>query len=262
VISRPVALVTGASSGIGREIARLFAADRWDLVLVARREEALRELAGELNERHGVAAHVVSADLADPAGPARIATDVAARGLAVEALVNSAGLGVWGRFVETGWQAERELLAVNVVALTELTKRLLPGMLERGRGRILNVASTAAFQPGPLMAVYFASKVYVLHFSIALGVELERTGVTVTTLCPGPTRSGFADVAGAKGSKLFAGGRGMAATEVARAGYDAMLAGRGLLVLGAWNKLLAFSARWVPRVFAARVARRMAERAA
>ena len=257
-----MALVTGASSGIGREIARLFAAERWDLVLVARREEALRALAGELSDRHGIVSHPVPADLADPAGPGRVADEVAAHGLAVEALINSAGSGVWGPFVETDWRSERDLLAVNVVALTELTKRMLPGMLARRRGRILNVSSTAAFQPGPLMAVYFASKVYVLHFSIALAVELEGTGVTVTTLCPGPTRSGFADTAGAEGSKLFAGGRGMAAADVARAGYDALLAGRGLVVLGTWNKLLAFSTRLVPRTFAARVARLMAERAA
>jgi short-subunit dehydrogenase len=239
----------------------LFAGDGWDVVLVARREAALRELADDFAARHRVAAHVVAADLADPAGPGRVAHEVAARGLAIEALVNNAGLGVWGHFAETTWRAERDLLAVNVVALTELTKRFLPDMLARRRGRILNIASTAAFQPGPLMAVYFASKVYVLHFSIALAVDLEGTGVTVTTLCPGPTETGFADAAGAKRSRLFAGGRGMEPAEVARAGYDALMAGRGLVVPGAWNKLLASTARFVPRSFAARVARRLAERA-
>jgi short-subunit dehydrogenase len=256
--SRPVALVTGASSGIGRELARVFAAEGWDLVLVARREEALRELADEL-VRGGAATHIVPADLADPGAAARVAEEVAGRGLAVEALVNNAGLGAWGSFAETDWAAERALLAVNVVALTELTKRILPGMLARRRGRILNLASTAAFQPGPFMAVYFASKAYVLHLSLALADELRRTGVTVTTLCPGPTRSGFARTAGAERSNLFTGGRGMDAAEVARAGYRAMMQGRGLVVLGAWNKILVFATRLVPRSVAARIARRMTE---
>lgn len=253
---RRVALVTGASSGIGRELARLFASDGWDLVLVARREAALRDLAGDL-AGHGRAMHVIAIDLAVPGGPARVADELAARGLEIDALVNSAGLGAWGPFAEAAWAAERDVLAVNIVALTALTKLLLPGMLARGRGRILLLASTAAFQPGPLMAVYFASKVYVLHFGIALAVELEGTGVTVTTLCPGPTRTGFAGVAGAEESGLFAGGRGMDAAAVARTGYRAMLAGRPLTVIGTWNRVLALATRMAPRMFAARVARRL-----
>lgn len=257
--ARPLVLVTGASSGIGRELARLFSAEGWDTVLVGRRADALRGLAEELDGT-GAAAHVVPADLADPEGPTRLFDEVAARGLAIEALVNNAGLGVWGPFAETDWRAERGLLAVNVVALTELTKRFLPGMLARGRGRILNVASTAAFQPGPLMAVYFASKAYVLHFSLALADELRGTGVTVTTLAPGPTRTGFADTAGAEDSRLFHGGRGMDPERVARAGYRAMMAGKPLAVPGLMNKFSVFATRLAPRTFAARVARRLAER--
>jgi short-subunit dehydrogenase len=255
-----LALLTGASSGIGRELARLFAADGWDLVLVARREEALRALAGELRVRHGVRAHVVPTDLADPAGPARLADEVEARGLAVDALVNNAGMGVRGRFAETDWATERDLLMVNVGALTDLTKRFLPGMLSRGRGRILNLASTAAFQPGPLMAVYFASKAYVLHFSLALADELAGSGVTVTTLCPGPTRTGFADVAGAESTRMFRRGRGDDPARVARIGYRATMAGRRMVVVGWWNRLQVFGTRFAPRSLAAAVARRYAER--
>ena len=259
--ARPVALVTGASSGIGREIARLFAADGWDLALVARREAALRELGDELAGRHGIQVHVVPADLASPEGPEGVAAELDARGLAIAALINNAGLGAWGPFADTDWRVERELLAVNVVALTALTKRVLPGMLVRGAGRILNLSSTAAFQPGPLMAVYFASKAYVLHFSLALADELRGTGVTVTTLCPGPTRTGFADTAGAERSLMFRGGRGGDAARVARAGYRAMLAGDRLVVPGIVNKVSVFATRLASRPFAGRVARHLAERA-
>ena len=256
---RPLALVTGASSGIGRELARVFAREGWDTILVARRAEALRELAAEL-EAAGVDAHVLPADLAHPDGPTRVFDEVAARGLSIDALVNNAGLGSWGRFAETEWRHERDLLAVNVTALTELTKRFLPGFVERGHGRILNVSSTAAFQPGPLMAVYFASKAYVLHLSLALADELRGTGVTVTTLCPGPTRTEFASSAGAKKASMFIGNRGDDPASVARKGYAAMLRGRPLVVIGTVNKTLVFANRLAPRGVAARVARLFAER--
>ena len=257
--ARPLALVTGASSGIGLELARVLASEGWDLALVARRAEVLRELAEELG-RAGARVHVVPADLSDREGPTRVYDEVAARGLLVEALVNNAGLGVWGRFDETDWPAERDLLAVNVFALTELTKRFLPGMLERRRGRVLNVSSTAAFQPGPLMAVYFASKAYVLHFSLAIADELAGSGVTVTTLCPGPTRTAFADVAGAERTRMFRRGRGHDPARVARLGYSAMMAGRRLVVVGWWNRVQVFGTRLAPRSLAAAVARRYAER--
>jgi len=256
---RPLALVTGASSGIGRELARVLAAHGWDTILVARRADALHELAAEL-EAAGTTAHVLPADLADADGPTRVFDEVASRGLSIDALVNNAGLGVWGRFAETEWRAERDLLAVNVVALTELTKRFLPGFLERRHGRIMNVASTAAFQAGPLMSVYFASKAYVLHLSLALSDELRGTGVTVTTLCPGPTRTEFAHTAGARKTGMFLGGRGDDPADVARRGYEAMLKGRPLVVVGAVNRTLVFATRLAPRPFAASIARRLAER--
>lgn len=253
---RPVAVVTGASSGIGRALAPLFAADGHDLVLVARREGPLHALAAEL-AGHGATAHVLPADLAAPGAAVALARAVEERGLSVDALVNSAGFGVYGAFLETDGAAERDAIQVNVAALTGLTKALLPGMVARGRGRILNLASTAAFQPGPGMAVYYATKAYVLHFSVALAVELEGTGVSVTTLCPGPTRTGFAEGAGATGSRIFAGGRGMDVDRVARRGYRGMRRGERVVVPGLANKAGALAARLVPPAVAARLVARI-----
>ncbi|MDT8435252.1 MAG: SDR family oxidoreductase, partial [Gemmatimonadota bacterium] len=185
------ALVTGASAGIGRELAQRLAAAGWPVALTARRRERLEGLAADIETRHGVRALPVAADLEDPEGPARIEAALAAEGFEVDFLVNNAGFGTWGPFAERPLAAQTGMIRVNVLAPTELTRRLLPAMRDRGAGRILNVASTAAFQPGPWMAVYFASKAYVLHFSEALREELRRTGVTVTVLCPGPTRTEF-----------------------------------------------------------------------
>ena len=188
---KQTALITGASSGIGADLARLFARDGYDVVLVARSEEKLREVAEGIGKEHaGVTARVIVADLARP-DAARDVVD-ALGGLPIDALVNNAGYGVAGPFVETDVRSELEMIQVNVVALTHLTKLLAPGMVARKRGRILNVSSTAAFQPGPLMAVYYATKAYVLSVSEALAEELRGSGVTVTALCPGPTATGFA----------------------------------------------------------------------
>jgi uncharacterized protein len=250
--------VSGASSGIGRELADLFAADGHELVLVARREGLLRETAADLEARHGTCAHVVPADLARPDAPERIGGAVDRLGLAIDHLVNNAGFSVYGPFVETDLQAERDLIAVNVTAVTALAKRFLPGMVARGAGRILNVASTAAFQPGPRMAVYYASKAYVLSFSVALSVETAGTGVTVTALCPGPSPTGFAERAGALRTPLFK-------TEwfstdpraVARAGYGGMCRGERIVVPGMIHKAHDLAVRLVPRSFAARLAGRI-----
>ena len=253
-------LVTGASDGIGLELARIAAAHREDVVLVARRESTLRDLAKELEQQHGVRAHVVPADLGQPGAATEVAARVAALGVDVDHLVNNAGFGIYGRFVETALDIELQILQVNIVALTELTKRLVPGMVARGRGRILNIASTAAFLPGPLMAVYYASKAYVLSFSEAIANELAGTGVTVTALCPGPTASGFQKAAHLEGSKLVAGMRLATSRDVAQVGFDAMVAGTRIVVPGVRNKLVSQMPRLLPRRMVARLVRRAQER--
>src|SRR5262245_61136745 len=176
---RKVALITGASSGIGRELAKVIAADGYDLTLSARREERLESLARELSVAHGISARVIASDLADPAAAKRLVGELEKEKLTIDVLVNCAGLGVYGRLWETELVRQLEVIQVNLVALTGLTRLLLPGMVSRGRGRVLNVASTAAFQPGPFMSVYYATKAYVLSLSEALAEELKGTGVTV-----------------------------------------------------------------------------------
>jgi len=252
------ALITGASSGIGLELARVFASHRHDVALVARSVGKLRDLAREC-EAAGVRAHVIPADLAQPDAPRAIVETAEALGLEIDMLVNNAGFAVYGKFVETLPATELESIQVNVVALTELTKRCLPGMVARRRGRILNVASTAAFLPGPLMAVYYATKAYVVSFSEGIANELEGTGVTVTALCPGPTASGFQAAAHLEGSRInFA--RKATPRAVAEAGYEAMMEGKVVCVPGMTNKLTTVVPRVLPRAVVRRMVRAAQER--
>jgi Short-chain dehydrogenases of various substrate specificities len=258
--SGKTALITGASSGIGYELAKLFARDGHDVVLVARGEEKLAAVADELEQRYGVKAVALVVDLARPDSPQEIYHALQQRAIPVHFLVNNAGFGLYGPFVETDWSIEREMLQVNVVALTHLTKLLVPDMVHRGEGRILNVASMAAFQPGPLMAIYYATKAYVLSFSEALAAELEGTGVTVTTLCPGPTKTNFDQRARLGVSKLFKRRFLMAdASTVAAAGYRGMMAGQTLVIPGWSNKLLVQGQRLAPRKLVVRVTRKLQE---
>jgi len=252
------ALITGASSGIGLELARIFAANRHDVVLVARSEDKLRELAREC-EQKGVRAHVVAVDLAKPDPARTIADRVAALGLPIDFLVNNAGFGVYGRFAATPLDKELESIQVNVVALTDLTKHFLPPMIARRSGRILNVASTAAFVPGPLMAVYYATKAYVVSFSEAIANELEGTGVTVTALCPGPTATGFQAAAHLEGSRIVSLLRKADSLSVAQAGYDAMMAGKVIEIPGVSNKVGALLPRLFPRAVIRKVVRAIQE---
>ncbi|HEX2202146.1 MAG TPA: SDR family oxidoreductase [Longimicrobium sp.] len=260
------ALVTGASAGIGLELAKLAAADGHDVVLVARDAARLAAAGEEISRAHGVRHHVVAADLMDPAAPEALFRAVEDAGIEVEVLVNNAGFGLYGPFVRTGAEAptdgarELGMLQINVVALTHLSKLFLPGMVARGRGGVLNVASTAAFQPGPLMAVYYASKAYVLSFSQALAVELKETGVAVSTLCPGPTRTEFQKAAAMEESRLFSAPHVMGAAEVARTGWRALKAGKPLSIPGVVNKVLAQGTRFIPRSLAARMALKAQER--
>jgi hypothetical protein len=251
------ALITGASGGIGEELARLLAAGGSDVVLVARSVGKLTALAEELSRGHGVRATVVSEDLSAADAAQRIARRLTEQHIAVDMLVNNAGFATYGPFIETPADEEAQLLQVNIVALTALTKQFLPAMVRRGRGRVLNVASTAAFQPGPLMAVYYASKAYVLSFSEALSNETEGTGVTVTCLCPGLTRTGFQARAQMHESKLFSTLNVMSAQDVARAGYHGMMAGRAIVIPGLSNKIGVQAIRFAPRALVRRLVRRI-----
>ena len=252
---RRTALVTGASGGIGLEIAKVLAREGFNLVLVARNRDALEAAAGQIEGKHTVSVHVFAADLRRREAPETIFEFLRNESIAVDALVNNAGFGVGGEFAETELTRELEMIQVNVAALTHLTKLFLPAMVKRKAGRILNVASTAAFQPGPLMAVYYATKAYVLSFSEALAEELRNSGVTVTALCPGPTRTQFADVAQIGSSRLFNAFGVAAAADVAEFGVSAMLHGRRVAIPGIKNKLVAQANRFAPRALSARVAR-------
>ncbi|HEY7112756.1 MAG TPA: SDR family oxidoreductase [Thermoanaerobaculia bacterium] len=258
-MTRPVAVVTGASSGLGLELATIAARDGHDLVLVARRRDRLENIGKGLREEFGAGVTVIARDLSETEAPRVVAQEVEARGLPVDLLVNNAGFGVHGPFAETPFDRELGMIRVNIVALTELTKRLLPGMLARGRGRILNLASTAAFQPGPLMAVYYASKAYVLSFSEALASEVAGSGVTVTALCPGPTRTEFGKAAGMLETRLFRSPLVKDARWVAEAGYRGMKRGRRVVIPGIGNRILAEAVRFAPRRLVTAISRAVQE---
>ena len=247
------ALITGASAGLGAELARLFAADHHDLILVARRQDRLDALAAELAQAHGVGCQVLACDLGAEGGARALLDQVAALGVEVDFLVNNAGFGQNGAFAHIDAERQLGMIRLNILALTELCRGLLPGMIARGRGRLLNLGSTAGFQPGPYMAVYYASKAYVNTFSEGLAHELRGTGVTCTVSCPGATSTEFAEVAGTARSRLFR--SGVARPEVvARQAYRAMHRGRAVIVHGARNRWLASVGRLAPRAVVRAVA--------
>lgn len=240
-------LITGASSGIGLELAKIFAAHKYNLILVARREELLRKIAQELASQD-VQVNIIPSDLSDVAASQKLFDEVQNRRLPVDILVNNAGFGLEGPFRETKWEKEDEMIRLNILTLTGLTKYFMHPMIERGKGKILNVASTAAFLPGPYMSVYYASKAYVLSFSKALAYELKDIGVTVSVLCPGPTKTEFQDRAGVQNSTLFSGKRMPISTakEVAQAGFDGLMKGKTVIVPGLLNKIGAVGSRFSP----------------
>ncbi|MFI5104971.1 MAG: SDR family NAD(P)-dependent oxidoreductase [Terriglobales bacterium] len=255
---RETALITGASSGIGLDLARLMAAN-FDLAISARNQGELEKIAQELESKHGNHVHAIAADLARPDAPQQIFSEIERRGLTVGILINNAGFGAYQPFAESNLQKDLEMIQVNIAALTSLTKLALPGMLERKRGKIMNVASTAGFQPGPMMAVYYATKAYVIMFSEAIANELKGSGITVTCLCPGATRTNFAKRADMENSRLFKLGA-MRSIDVARAGYEGMMRGKTIVVPGLLNKLLAQSIRFSPRKLVTAVSRSVQER--
>jgi uncharacterized protein len=252
---RRTALITGGSGGIGLELAKVLARNGYDIALVARKRDTLEAAAGQLEGKFDITAHVFAADLRREEAPQAIFDFLRNENIPIEILVNNAGFGLGGEFAETDISRELEMIQVNIAALTHLTKLFLPAMIKRKSGRILNLASTAAFQPGPLQAVYYASKAYVLSFSEALSEELRSTGVTVTALCPGPTRTGFASTAGVGNSRLFTLFGVAAANDVAEYGFQAMMAGKRVAIPGFRNKLVAQANRFSPRTLTTKVAR-------
>jgi short-subunit dehydrogenase len=253
-------LITGASSGIGADLARVVAREGHDLVLVARSRDRMDELARELRESTGAVARVLPIDLSVPGAAGTLKEQVTRERLAVDVLVNNAGFGMRGPFIELDPARQLEMIQVNLVALTELTRLFVPDMVRRGAGRILNVASTAAFQPGPLMTVYCATKAYVLSFSEALAEELKGSGVTVTCVAPGATETGFGEIASVSATRLFRSGT-MSSRAVAEAAWAATRKGAALVVPGWRNRLLSVSVRFVPTRTAARMARVLLENA-
>jgi short-subunit dehydrogenase len=254
-LARPLALVTGASSGIGASLARELAQHGHDLVLVARRVEPMRSIA-DACRGDGALCTIIAVDLSQPGAALGLSNDIEQRGLIIDVLINAAGVGANGRFDLSDPLRVNEMLQVNTVALTELTRSLLPGMVARRSGMVLLVASTAAFQPGPQMAVYCASKAYVLSFGEAIAYELRESGVTVTILCPGATNTDFAQVAGATDAALFTGSLlpVMNANDVARIGYQALQARRRVVVTGSVNRVMAIVSRVAPKFLSLPVA--------
>jgi short-subunit dehydrogenase len=254
------ALITGASSGIGREFAKLFAHDHYNLVLVARNSARLAQVADELQRRFGITAKSFPLDLSASSAPQFLFDQLAHESVTIEALVNNAGYGKLGAFAEVSAEESLGQIQVNIAALTHLTRLFLGPMCERKSGKVLNVASTAGFQPGPLMGVYYATKAYVISFSEALANELQGTGVTVTCLCPGVTDTEFQKRAGTEQIRLFRQMRPMDAKKVARDGYRGLMKAKPLVISGFRNWLLAESLRVSPRRIVTAVSRRLIER--
>jgi uncharacterized protein len=255
-----IALITGASSGIGLELAKVFAINKINLVLVARNEGKLNELAGELKTL-GVNVHVLAKDLSYYNTAKEIYDWCNQQNIPIDYLVNNAGVGDFGFFYESDWAKQEQIINLNVTALTYLTHLFLPDMVKRKNGKVLNVASTAAFQPGPTMSVYYATKAFVLHFSEAIANELEKTGVTVTALCPGATESGFQNAAAMEESKLVKGKKLPTSKQVAEYGYAAMMKGKKVAIHGMMNYLLANSVRFSPRWMVLKFVRNLQDKA-
>ncbi len=248
-------LITGASGGIGAALARCFARRACNLILVARSRETLDALANELRTAHGITAEVIVADLTKATAGADLVATLADR--PIDILVNNAGFATFGAFHEADAERTQEEIRLNVSTLTDLTRRVLPGMIARRHGRILNVASTAAFFPGPFMAVYYATKAYVLSLSVALREECRGTGVTVTCLCPGPTKTNFVAAAKMETSPLFRLSPLQTAEAVAEAGVRACLSGKAIAFPSHYNRLQTILGHWAPRTLLARIVRRI-----
>ena len=256
----PTALITGASTGIGSELAQIAAANGYDVILTARTAQSLQTAAADIERTTSRKTHIFPIDLAQPNAARTLLADITQAGLSIDVLINNAGFGLLGKFWELPEDEQMQMIQLNIGALTQLTRLALPGMIERRIGYILNIASTAAFQPGPLMATYYASKAYVVSFSEAIHNEAKGTGVSICCLCPGATRTEFQKRAAMQGTKLFDGSHVMSAQEVAQIGWNAMKQGKHLVIAGRMNATLAFFTRFAPRQMAAGIARALQEK--
>jgi short-subunit dehydrogenase len=252
---KKTALITGASSGIGFELAKIFAREGNDLVLVARNGSKLQELKNSLEKEFSIKAFIISKDLSKIDSAQEVYDEVKNKSIVIDYLINNAGFGDFGMFTDTNWKKEEEMIQLNITTLTQFTKLFLKDMVLQKKGKIMNVASTAAFQPGPTMAVYYATKAYVLHFSEAIDNEVRDKGITVTALCPGATESGFQDAADMNESKLVKGRKLPTSKEVAEYGFKAMMKGKRVAIHGLLNYIMANSIRFTPRTLAVKVVR-------
>jgi short-subunit dehydrogenase len=255
------ALITGASNGIGLELARIHASKGGDLVLVARNTSKLEELKTELERQFNITVYTLGKDLSSQRAAMEVFEETNKQNIQVDFLINNAGFGDFGMFAETDWKKELQMIDLNITTLTLLTKLYLQDMIQRKRGRIMNVASTAAFQSGPTMAVYCATKAYVLSFTEAVSNEVKNTGVTITALCPGATESGFQAAAAMEESQLVKGKKMPTAKEVAEYGYEAMMKGKAVAIHGMKNYILANSVRFLPRAIVLKVSRNILDKA-
>jgi uncharacterized protein len=248
-------LITGASSGIGLELAYINAQKGNNAVLIARNNKRLEEIKHEIENKYKTKVYIIAKDLSIKNAPLDVYTELKQKNIQIDYLINNAGFGDYGMFTETSWEKEEQMINLNISALTQFTKLFLKDMVARGNGKIMNVASIASFIPGPLMAVYFATKSYVLHFSEAINNEVQGKGVTITALCPGPTESGFQNAAAMQESKMFEGKKIPSSLEVAKYGYDAMIKGKSVAVHGFMNNIMVNSVRFTPRNLIVKIVR-------
>jgi len=255
------ALITGASNGIGLELAKIHASKGGNLVLVARNKSKLDELKKELENQYKVSVYIIGKDLSVFNSAQEVYDETNKQNIKIDYLINNAGFGDFGMFLDSDWNKELQMINLNITTLTQFTKLYLRDMVKHRSGKIMNVASTAAFQPGPIMAVYFATKAYVLSFSEAVNNEVSDKGVTVTTLCPGATESGFQAAASMEESNLVKGRKLPTSKEVAEYGYAAMLKGKTVAIHGLMNWILANSVRFTPRALVVKITRKIQDKA-
>lgn len=258
---KATSLITGATNGIGLELAKIHASKGGDLVLVARTKSKLDKLKSAWEKEYHISVYTIEKDLSIIGAAQEVYDEVLRHNLQIDYLINNAGFGNYGFFQETAWEKEQKMINLNITALTQLTKLFLQDMSKRKSGKIMNLASTASFQPGPLMAVYFATKAYVLHFTEAIANEVKNQGITVTALCPGPTETNFQTAAEAEENQAFNQQKLPSAEEVAAYGYQAMMKGKLVAIHGLQNKLLANSVRFVPRKISTKIVRKVQDKA-